>query len=159
MAYIFPNYTVKSQYDYISKLGFIMKKTIAIFEIILLLLVLVAFAWGRFDGKLSNPFYLEFTVNRVLLSVGITVAVIFRVSQLIKFVRTGNSTSLKLQLTALGLYFLMIGTDLFTYVKWNIYANMYFHISIILLTPVILGMITITINEIKKRKPNKTYKQ
>lgn len=124
-----------------------MKKTIAIIEIFVLLLILYAFVWGRFDEKLSRPFYLEFTAIRILISIGITAAVIFRISQLIILIRKGSPATLKLQLVALGVYLFMIGTDLITFIKWNIYANMYFLVSIILLTPVLLGVITIIINK------------
>ncbi len=151
--------TLATQGAFIQTLGFIMKRTITILEIILLVFILYAFAWGRFDGKLSTPFYFELTPIRVLINIGITVAVIFRVFQLIKLARTGSSASLKLQLMALGIYLLMIGTDLFMFIKWNIYANMYFYATAILLTPVFLGVLTTIKNEKIKRNPNKTYKQ
>lgn len=129
-----------------------MKNTLKILEVLLLLLILY-FSWGRFDGKLSSPFYLQLTTGRVLLSIGISIAIALRVGVLTRFLKPEKLTKFKLQLVTIGLYLLMITPDLFTFIKWNIYAEMYFHISIILLTPFLLGVFTMMIEKIKNETP------
>ena len=131
-----------------------MKKTTEILEILLLIFILCMFTWGRFDAKLSTPLSTELTGIRILINFGITVAVILRISQLIKLLGNRGLVKIKSQFMALGLYVIMIGNDLLTFIKWNIYTDLYFHFSATLLTPVVLGIINVTLNEMKKRNPN-----
>jgi hypothetical protein len=129
-----------------------MKKTIKLLEIIMLLFMLY-FTWDRFDGNLSRPFFLELTTARVLLNIGLSIAVTFRLAVLTRFLKTEKLTNFKLHLVTLGLYLLMITPDLFTFIKWNIYAEMFYHISIILLTPILLGGITMMFEKIENTTP------
>lgn len=124
-----------------------MKKITAILEIILLLFILYGFAWACFDDKMSNPFSREVSLFRVLISVGLAAAIGFRVYQLLFLIIRGKSINSKLQLVALGLYLIMILPDLYSFILWNIYGDECFYMTIVLFTPVILGVVSIIGNE------------
>jgi hypothetical protein len=51
---------------------------------------------------------------------------------------------------------MMIALDLYSFIKWNLYAEMYFHISVILLTPILLGGISMTFEKVKNKNPSKS---
>lgn len=94
------------------------------------------------------PFHLEATPFRMFITSGISIIVLIRLFQVSKFMITNNEFSKKSQFIVIGLYLLMIGTDLYEFGKWKYYADMYGYIIIILLTPVFLGVS----NNIKSQK-------
>lgn len=128
-----------------------MKKVVAILEIMLLFFILHGFAWACFDDKMSNPFSREVSLFRVLISVGLLAAVGYRVFQLLFLIIRERSINSKLQLVALGLYLIMILPDLYFFISWNIYGDEYFYMTMTLLAPLILGIISILGSERKKR--------
>jgi hypothetical protein len=132
-----------------------MKKVVAILEIILLLFILYGFAWACFDDKISNPFSREVSLFRVLISVGLVAVLGYRVFQLLFLIIRGRSINSKLQLVALGLYLIMILPDLYSFISLNVYGDEYFYVTVILFTPIIIGVISILGRERKKGIFNK----
>lgn len=116
----------------------------------LLFFILCGFAWACFDNKISNPFSREVSFFRVLISVGLVAVLGFRVFQLLFLIIRGRSINSKLQLVALGLYLIMILPDLYFFISRNIYGDEYFYMTMTLLAPLILGIISILGSERKK---------
>ena len=112
-----------------------MKKVLAILELFVLLFILYAFTWARFDGRLSSPFHLEATPTRIVLNIIISLIILARAVQILKFLRTGFYVAWKTQMIVLGLLVLAISSDIYTFFLWNVYAKQFYYATLVLISP------------------------
>lgn len=111
---------------------------------------IILYAWQRLDGRLSSPFHQELSISSVLLNIGISVAILLRMAVILGIIKTAKLTSTKAKLTILGLYVFMISPDVYIFTIWNVYAKMYFHINILLLSPILLAITSIALDNKNK---------
>lgn len=126
-----------------------LKKFLSLIELFNLTFIIL-YAWQRFDGRLSSPFHKELSISSVLLNIGISVAILLRMAVILGIIKTAKLTSTKAKLAILGLYVFMISPDVYILTLWNIYAKMYFHINILLLSPILLAITSIVLDKKKK---------
>lgn len=131
-----------------------MKKALSIIEITLLTFITI-FNWHRFDGKNSLPYFLESGLIEITLFILLTVSLLGRGYILWQTNFRQQRLEQKIQIFTLGLYLLAIGLDLYNFVRWQIYANLYGEFLLILIAPLIVGFINQKIK--KKRFANNDY--
>jgi hypothetical protein len=115
-----------------------MKKTLQILEFLTLIPVGYSFTWIRFEDHISQPMSVSFTLYRVVLITGITVAILLRIQQIARDLFLNKATQKAGLRNVLILYVLSVSLDLWVFLRWNFIAHVYFVHTTILLLPIFL---------------------
>lgn len=100
-----------------------MKKFLALFEILILILFDYMMVWSRFNGKLSRPFHLSLDTINVQIAMGLTLCVLVRVIILFRYILKGEGLVLKNQSLLLLLMLAFMARDLHSFSLWFYYVD------------------------------------
>lgn len=124
-----------------------MKRALSILEVFFLILI-TTFNGLRFDGKNSQPYYLDNEPLEWTLFLLLVLVVILRAIALWKQNFKMTVVNSRQSYFLLGLYFIAISKDLYHFSIWAIYAGYHGEFLLVLLLPVFVGLINHLIKNI-----------
>lgn len=121
----------------------LVSRLLAVMELIVILFFLYIQLWSRFDDRMSAPFALSLSPERIWISGVLVLASVWRFRLLLKVFWAKTRISKSAIIWSSLIYVLCLTPDLYMLLLWNIYTDLMYIQTAIFLIPLFLGILQV----------------